>query len=70
MTLKTTGRLNPDMAPWKAFLFTLVYGNGQEDHVLPNGERRRQASFEMQDSGKAGLLEGGASENDGEYASL
>ena len=39
-TLKYTGRLNPDMPLWKAYLFTILYGNSNDDHVLPDGQRK------------------------------
>eukprot|EP00943_MAST-04B_sp_MAST-4B-sp1_P009053 g9053.t1 len=41
LTLKYTGRLNPDMPLWKAYIFTILYGNSSDDHVLPDGQRRR-----------------------------
>ncbi len=40
LTLKYTGRLNPDMPLWKAYVFTILYGNSSDDHVLPDGQRR------------------------------
>jgi len=64
-TLKHTGRLNPDMPLWKAFLFTILYGGSDDDHVLPDGLRRRLANVEMKDPAdfQAGLLEGRATES-------
>jgi predicted outer membrane repeat protein len=37
--LKCSGRLNPEMAGWKAFLFTILYGSSLDAHMLPKEDK-------------------------------